>query len=154
MDGFAFGAGRLGHPAHLGGNIFFDIQLCQSDRQPNAVTQRGNRFDLFYRRVFQYQLGERAERDFFAVIKMVCIRNRCQAVVNRVGGGQSATFKAHTAEVGIGFNDALKGWRDDMLFRCQHRLFSLFDQGVVAEFRQRESRLRAFPPGHGGGSAA
>ncbi|MNZ75458.1 hypothetical protein D3C78_939350 [compost metagenome] len=118
------------------------------------MTQCGNRFDLFYRRVFQHQLGERAERDFFTVIIMVRIRNRRQPIVYRVGCGQSTTLKAHAAEIGIGFDDALKGRRDDMLFRCQHRLFSLFNQRVIAKLRQRESCLRAFAAGHGGGSTA
>ncbi|EHC78205.1 hypothetical protein LTSERUB_6169, partial [Salmonella enterica subsp. enterica serovar Rubislaw str. A4-653] len=37
-----------------------------------------------------------------------------------------AAFKTDPAQVGVGFDDALQRWRDDVLFGGQHGFFAFF----------------------------
>ena len=137
MNGFTFGAGRFRDQPHFGRNILFDVQLRQGDRQPNAVAKRGDGLNFFNRRVLQYQLCQRAERDLFTMVKMMRIRHRRHAVVNGMRRRQPAAFKAHPAEIGVGFDNAFQRRCDDMLLCRQHRFLALFNQRVVAQLCQR-----------------
>ncbi|SAA73676.1 Uncharacterised protein [Enterobacter hormaechei] len=101
------------------------------------MAQRRNGFDFFYRRVLQYQLRQRTKCHFFTVVEMVRIRHRRHAIVNGVCRRQPATFEAHAAQIGVGFNNAFQSRRHHVLFRRQHRFLALFNQRVVAQLSQR-----------------
>ena len=75
VDGFTFRAGGFRHGTHFARDIDFNIQLRQGDRQRDAMSQRRYGFDLFDRRVFQYQLRKRTESHFFTMIVVVSVRN-------------------------------------------------------------------------------
>jgi hypothetical protein len=56
-----------------------------------------------------------------------------QSVVDGMGAGQSAAFKADAGKQGVGLNDMLQGRGDDLLLRCGLGGRAVAQQGIVAE---------------------
>ena len=101
------------------------------------MAKRRDGLNFFYRRVFQHQLRQRTKRHFLPMIEVMRVRHRRHAVMNSVCSHQPATFKADAAEIGVGFDNAFQRRRHHMLFRRQHRFFTLFNQRVVAQLGER-----------------
>ena len=101
MNGFTFRAGRFGDCLNFLINAFFNAHLRQRNRQPDGMAEVQHRFDLFHRAILQHQLRQGTKRHFLAMVQMVALFEDGETVVNGVRGGQTATFKADTAEVGI-----------------------------------------------------
>ena len=80
------------------------------------------------------------------MIQVVTLFQNGETVVDRVGGGQAATFKANAAEVGVRLDDALQRFGHHPGLRRQTGLFALRQQRIIAQAGQAQRRLGGLPP--------
>ena len=111
-----------------------------------------HRFDLFHRAILQHQLRQGTKRHFLAMVQMVALFEDGETVVNGVRGGQTATFKADTAEVGIRFNDAFQRIGHHPGLGGEAGFFAFRQQRIIAQARQAQRRRRRLAARHAGGS--
>ena len=146
--------GDFGSPAEIGFDKFRNTQISQSGRQADGVDVVEDRIPFFFRSLFENELGDEAEGDFFTVGCAVGVNLRygTEAVIDGMGSSQTAADGAEPAEVNAGFDDVFQIFVHFIAVYSFQSLDGMIEEEVIAEFCHGQRRMGAVAPCHGAGT--